>query len=124
MYNYSTIYDTGIGATRIITSSLTAKSVIISWSLPDFSLPVVQYSVSLTRVTWSGQSLCTQVMDSRPAVTTTDTSVSFTGLFEFSNYTVTVTTTFNVFGSNMDLEDEVIITTPNAGTCMYNNYYK
>ena len=40
-------------------------------------------------------------MDNRAAVTTTDTSMSFTGLEEFSTYTVTVTTTFNVFGGNM-----------------------
>ena len=99
------------------TSSLTATSVTISWSPQpaQFRLPAVEYTVSLTRVTGSGQVLCTQVMDSRPAVTTTDTSMPFISLEEFSNYTVTVTTTFNVFGSNMDQVTEVIFTTPSAG---------
>ena len=54
-------------------------------------------------------------MDSRPAVTTTDTSMSFTGLEEFSTYTVTVTTTFNVFGSNMTEVAEMMFTTSSAG---------
>ena len=110
----------GIGAAIVTTSSLTATSVTISWSPQPahFHLPVVEYTVSLTRVTGSGQVLCTQVMDSRPAVTTTDTSTSFNSLEEFSNYTVTVTTTFNVFGSNMTKVAEMMFTTPSAG--MYN----
>ena len=63
-------------------------------------------------------------MDSRPAVTTTDTSMSFTGLEEFSTYTVTVTTTFNVFGSNMDVASDMMFTTPSAGmdTSSFNIY--
>ena len=107
----------GIGPAIITTSSLTATSVTISWSPQpaQLHLPVVEYTVSLTRVTGSGQVLCTQVVDSRPAVTTTDTSMSFTGLEEFSTYTVTVTTTFNVFGSNMDVASDMMFTTPSAG---------
>ena len=106
----------GIGAAIITTSSLTATSVTISWSPQpaQFRLPVVENTVSLTRVTGSNQTLCTQVMDSRPAVTTTDTSMSFTGLEEFSTYTVTVTTTFIVSGSNMDVASDMMFTTPSA----------
>ena len=108
---------TGINGASITTSSLNATSVTISWSPQpaQFRLPVVEYTVSLTRVTGSGQVLCTQVMDSRPAVTTTGTSMSFTGLEEFSTYTVTVTTTFNVFGSNMDVASDIMFTTPSSG---------
>ena len=107
----------GAMAAIITTSSLTATSVTISWSPQpaQFRLPVVDYTVSLTRVTGSGQVLCTPVVDSRPAVTATDTSMSFTGLEEFSTYTVTVTTTFNVFGSNMDVASDIMFTTPSAG---------
>ena len=54
-------------------------------------------------------------MDSRPAVTTTDTSMPFTGLEEFSTYTVTVTTTFNVFSSNMTEVAEMMFTTSSSG---------
>ena len=107
--------STGIRGAIVTILSLTATSVTISWSLPAFSLPVVEYTVSLTRVTGGGQALCTANMDSRPAVTTTDTSMSFTGLEEFSTYTVTVTTTFNVFGSNMDVASDMMFTTPSAG---------
>ena len=102
---------------NITTSSLTATSVTISWSPQpaQFRLPVVEYTVSLTRVTGRGQAFCPQVMDSRSAVTTTDTSMSFTGLEEFSTYTITVTTTFNVFGSNMTEVAEMMFTTSSAG---------
>ena len=106
----------GIRAASITSSSLTAISVTISWSPQptQFRLPVVEYTVSLTRVNGSGQ-LCTQVIDSRPAVTTTDTLMSFTSLEEFSTYTVTVTTTFNVFGRNMTEVADMIFATPSAG---------
>ena len=106
----------GIAAAIVTISSLTATSVTISWSPQpaQFHLPVVEYTVSLTRVTGNGQALCTGVMDSRPAVTTTVTSMSFTGLEEFSIYAVTVTTTFNVFGSNMDVASDMMFTTPSA----------
>ena len=107
----------GIGAAIVTTSSQTATSVTISWSPQpaQFRLPVVEYTVSLTLVTGSGQAFCTQVMDSRPAVTTTDTSIAFTGLEEFSTYTVTVITTFNVFGSNMDVASDMMFTTLSTG---------
>ena len=77
----------------VVTPSPTATSVTITWTQPEFSFPVVDYTVSLTRVTGSGQVLCPSVMDSRPSVTTmaTVTSMEFTGLQEFSVYTVTVT---------------------------------
>ena len=108
----------GIGEAIVTTSSLTATSVTISWSPQpaQFRLPVVEYTVSLTQLTGSGRTLCTPVVDSRPAVTTTVTSMSFTGLEEFSTYTVTVTTTFNVFGSNMDVASDMMFATQSA--CM------
>jgi len=81
-----------------LSSPLTATSVTISWTQPEFSLPVVEYTVSLTRVTGSGQALCPSVMDNRPAVATTGNSMSFTGLEEFSTYTITVTATLDAFG--------------------------
>ena len=113
------IYDIYIGAMAAIvsTSSLTATSVTISWSPQpaQFRLPLVEYTVSLTRVTGSGQALCTPVVDSRPAVTTIDTSMSFTDLEEFSAYRVTVTTTFNVSGSNMDVASDMMFITQSAG---------
>ena len=111
----------GIGAASIIASSPTATSVTISWSPQpaQFRLPVVEYTVSLTRVTGSGQALCDEDMDSRSAVTTIDTSMSFTGLEEFSTYTVTVNTTFNVFGNNMTEVAEIMFTTPSAGMCVF-----
>ena len=69
-----------------------ATSVTISWTRPEFSLP--EYSVSLTQVTGSEQALCPLVMDYRTAVTT-GSSISFSGLEEFSTYSITVTATFN-----------------------------
>ena len=115
LHNYD---PTGAGEASVIKSLLTATSVTISWSPQpaQFRLPVVEYTVSLTRVTGDDQELCSGNTDGRPAAgTTTDTSMSFTGLEEFSTYTVTVTTTFNVFGSNMDVASDMMFTTPSAG---------
>ena len=114
MYGHSCKY-VGIRPANITASSPTATSVTISLSLPVFSLPVVEYTVSLTRVTGSGQVLCNQVMHNTLAVKAANT-ISFAGLEEFSTYTVTVTTTFNVFGINMDVaSDMAMFTTPSAG---------
>ena len=104
-------------AAIVNTSSLTATSATISWSPQpaQFRLPVVEYTVSLTRVTGSGQALCTPVVDSSPVMTTTDTSITFTDLEEFIAYRVTVTTTFNVSGSNMDIASDMMFITQSAG---------
>ena len=110
----------GIGEAIITTSSLTATSVTISWSPQpaQFHLPVVEYTVSLTRVTGSGQALCPQVVGNRLTVTTSDNSMSFINLEEFSVYTVTVTTTFSVFGSNITEVSEMMLATSSAGIAM------
>ena len=85
-------YYAGILLPVVSIPSLTATSVTVSWTQPEFSLPVVQYTVSLTQVTGSGQVLCPSNSDQRPAVITNSTSTSFTGLEEFSVYVVTITT--------------------------------
>ena len=107
---------------EITTSLLTATSVNISWRLPEFFLPAVEYSISLTQVNGSGQVLCNLVMDNGSAVTTNDTSMSFTDLEALSTYTVTVNTTFNVSGSiyagsnnSMDVASDIMFDTPSAG---------
>ena len=118
MLIHKSIFTTGAMAASITPSSLTSTSVTISWSSQpaQFRLPVFEYTVSLTQVTGSGQALCPGIIDSRrPVVTATNTSMSFIGLEEFSTYTVTVTTTFNVFGSNMDVASDMMFTTSSAG---------
>ena len=79
--------------------SLSATSVSLSWSQPEFSLPVVEYTVSLTRVTGSGQTLCPTFEDSRPAVATTGNLMSFTDLEEFSAYMVSIIALYSAFNS-------------------------
>ena len=77
----------------------------------------MDYTVSLTRVTGSGQVLCALVMDSRPPVTTmaTVTSMEFTGLQEFSNYTVTVTARLSAFGPITSQTTNMVFTTLSTG---------
>ena len=80
----------------VSTFALTATSVNITWIQPEFSLPVVGYKVTVTRVTGSGQVLCSSFVEedqstTSPSVTTT----TFTGLQEFSSYLVRVTATFS-----------------------------
>ena len=102
----------------ISTPSLTTTSVIVTWTQPEFSLPVLNYTASLTRVTGSGQVLCPSVMDSRPPVTTmaTVTSMGFTGLQEFSTYTVTVTARFSAFGLITQTPTSIDFTTLSTGS--------
>ena len=97
--------------------SLTSTSVTITWTQPEFSLPVISYTVSLSRVTGSGQALCTGYMDTRPSVTTMAnvTSMNFIDLQEFSKYNVTVTARFNVTFSNSPKTVSMQFTTPSAG---------
>ena len=91
--------------------------VNISWSPPEFHTEVFQYNVIVTRVTESGpQELCPEVVDIRPTVNTLDTSMSFTDLIEFSNYTITISATFYAFTYNVDeVISDMIFTTLSAG---------
>ena len=113
------IYNNVVGLLVPVISimSLTSTSVIITWTQPEFSLPVISYTVSLSLVTGSGQALCTGYMDSRPSVTTMAgvTSMNFMYLQEFSKYNVTVTARFSVTFSNSPKTVSMQFTTPSAG---------
>ena len=80
-----------------IAPSPTATSVIITWTQPEFSLPVAGYTVTVTRVTGSGQVLCPSFVEEDQSTTTSPsvTTTTFTGLQEFSSYTVRVTANFS-----------------------------
>ena len=83
----------------IISASLpTAKSVTITWTQPEFSLPVVGYTVTVTRLNGLAETArCASYTESRLPVTTTSTvmSVQFTDLQEFSSYRATVSAMFS-----------------------------
>ena len=91
-YNY-----VGNLAPVISTPSPTATSVTITWTQPEFSLPVVGYTVTVTRVTGSGQVLCPSFVEEDQSTTTSPsvTTTTFTGLQEFSSYTVRVIANFS-----------------------------
>ena len=104
----------------VSTPSPTATSVTITWTQPEFSLPVVGYTVTVIRVTGSGQALCPSFVEedqstmTSPSVTTT----TFTGLQEFSSYTVRVTANFSpAFGlpGALMAAGSVIFTTLSSG---------
>ena len=80
----------------VSTPSPTVTSVTITWTQPEFSLPVVGYTVTVTRVTGSGQVLCPSFVEEDQSTTTSPsvTTTTFTGLREFSSYTVGVTANF------------------------------
>ena len=111
------IYNIGLLVPVISILSLTSTSVIITWTQPEFSLPVISYRVSLSRVTGSGQALCTGYMDTRPSVTTMVgvTSMNYIDLQEFTKYNVTVTARFNITFSNSPKTVSMQFTTPSAG---------
>lgn len=75
------------------TFSTKAKSVTISMSGAELSLPALQYSLSVARVVGNGQILCPNIIDEKPAVNTGSTT-TVTNLEEFSVYAVTINTTF------------------------------
>ena len=107
--------NAGIMNPTIVVLSLSATSASLSWSQPQFSLPVVEYTVSLTRVTGSGQTLCPSLEDNGPAVATTGNSISFTDLEEFSSYRVTVTAVYDAFGVTRMASSNEGFTTLSAG---------
>ena len=116
MYVHTTNNHAGVSVPSIsLSAPATATSVSLSWSQPQFSLPVVEYTVSLTRVTGSGQTLCPSLEDNRPAVTTTGNSMSFTDLEEFSSYRVTVTAVYDAFGVTRMASSNEGFTTLSAG---------
>ena len=97
--------------------SLTSTSVTITWTQPEFSLPVINYTVSLLRVTGHDQALCTAYMDVKPPVTTmaNATSMNFMDLQEFSKYNVTVNAWFSASFSNSPKTVITEFTTLSAG---------
>ncbi len=110
-------FDTlGLLAPSITTSSLTARSVTVSWTQPPFSFNPVSYTVTLTRVTGSDQVLCPGVKDSRAPITTAATSWTFTLLEEFSTYHVEVIARFMEFSLSVTVPAEITFTTLSAGT--------
>ena len=98
---------------------IVARSVTISWTLPEFSLQVLEYRVVATRVTGSGLALCTPTMDTTSNTTTTGNSMAFTGLKEFSTYTVTITATLNAFDATAMANSSMEFTTLSAGMYIY-----
>ena len=100
-------------------SSTTATSVSITWTQPEFSLPVVGYTVTVTRVTGSGQVLCPSFVEEDQSTTTSSsvTTTTFTSLQEFSSYTVRVTASFSpAFGLSAPMaEESMTFTTLSSG---------
>ena len=96
----------------VISIFSTTTSVTIFWTQPEFSVPVLDYEISLM-----GQVLCPSVMDNQPQVTTMTavTSMEFTGIQEFSTYTVTVTARFSAFGLLTHTSTSMDFTTLGAG---------
>ena len=118
---YYYIIHTGNLPPVISTSSTTATSVSITWTQPEFSLPVVGhgYTVTVTRVTGSGQVLCPSFVEEDQSTTTSPsvTTTTFTGLQEFSSYTVRVTANFSpAFGLSTPMaEESLTFTTLSSG---------
>lgn len=76
-------------------SYLSATSVTIFWDEPPkFSLPIISYTLFMTRIEGSTQTLCPSVADRKSAVNTTSIATYFTNLEEFSSYMVTLQAIF------------------------------
>ena len=111
----------GILAPVISTLSATATSVTITWTQPEFSLPVTDYSITVTLR--STQTLCLSYKEQDQTTTTQpdNMSIILIGLQEFSNYRVTITANFNQFGYTcLGSAASMDFTTTSAG--MYKSY--
>lgn len=106
-------------APTVTTISLTAKSVVFSFMESEFSLPIIHRSITLTRVTGSGQALCPSFRHQRKLVETASRTASITGLEEFSVYAVATNITFERTGTREEgttmLSATSEITTLSAG---------
>ena len=99
--------------------SLNATAVNISWSQPNDSFPVVTYEVSLERVTGEGQLICDSLVDDRPMIITSDTSIQYVDLHEFSNYTVIVTA---IVSGMLEITVSADFVTLSSGKIYYNYF--
>ena len=112
---------TGAMPPAISTQLPTVKLVTLNWTQPqpEFSLPVVGYTVTVTRVTGNGQVLCPSFVEEDQSTTTSPsvTTTTFTGLQEFSSYTVRVTANFSpAFGLTTPMaEESLTFTTLSSG---------
>lgn len=82
------IFFTDFAAPVIVVSSRTAVSVNVSWNLPEYSLPAIQYSISLQLVADS----CSSSRNRRPLqhLPASVSNMHFTGLEENSSYAITI----------------------------------
>ncbi len=77
-------------APNISVASVTATSVTLSWTRPDFSLPV-EYVASVTPLPESAQVLCAVGTTTIEIAPIGSTMMDFTGLQEFVVYAANVT---------------------------------
>ena len=89
---------------------LTATSVNISWSQPEFSSPT--YSVTLTGTAETDPESCAPASDAEQGEIVTGNSHLFSDLEEFQAYTVSVNATFIGLGSVLGYLN---FTTPSNG---------
>ena len=105
-----------------IAPSPTTTSVTITWTQPEFSLPVVGYTVAVTRVTGSSQVLCPSFLEEDQSTTTSPsvTTTTFTGLQEYSSYLVRVIANFSpAFGlSSLVAKGNMMFITLSSGENM------
>ena len=103
------------------TSSVTTTSVTVMWIQPLDSVPVDSYSIVLTRVIGSEQTLCPDVADSKSTQITQQNifTMQFTALQEYSLYEVNITANFRTFKADSQ-PGTAIFTTVSAGMDLAN----
>ena len=98
--------------------SIPSPTATITWTQPELSLPVVGYTVTVTRLNGLAETVrCNSYTESRLPVTTTSTvmSVQFTDLQEFSSYRATVTAMFSATFEVTPASSNLEFTTHSAG---------
>ena len=116
-YHYTLYVGRSIPPPEISTTSPTATSVTVTWTQPEIPLLVIRYTVTVTRATGSGQVLCPSFVEEDQSTTTSPsvTTTTFTGLQEFSTYTVRVRVTVSsIFGLTPTATGSRIFTTLSA----------
>ena len=99
----------------VAASEPTNSSVRVTWTAPNDNIEVLEYQVSIERLTGTG---CDSSHNATKSVSSRTTNDTVTGLSGFSTYRISVTA-INIFGSSLATNSNPISTLPRCESCVH-----
>ena len=99
----------------VVASDPTGSSVRVTWTAPADNIEVLEYQVSIERLTGTG---CDSSHNATKSVSSTTTDDTVTGLSGFSAYRISVTE-INILGSSVAINSNPISTLPACESCVH-----